>query len=180
MPFRLVGTVFTVATFPGLVVAAAIQDAVVDRAGVPTSLVGDGADAYEVDYDAVGSPRTALVVTFLPVLVCSAVAATLLAVAVRLLPFWTLGWWICSWLGLAVGSHAFPDPETASAIRRAFTAAEGPARTVGRTLVVTVRTSALLSLFRFDVLYAAVLYYAVAALLLPGTPDLGLPLLPFG
>lgn len=179
MPFRLVGTAFTVATFPGLVAAAAIQDAVATRAGVPTALAGDGVD-YEVEYDAVGCRRTALVVTFLPFLVCSAVAATLLAVAVRALPFWTLGWWMCSWLGLAVGAHAFPDPETAGAIRRAFTTADGPARTVGATLAATVRASAVLSLFRFDALYAAVLYYAVAALLLPGSPMLGFPVIQFG
>lgn len=180
MSFRLVGTAFTVATFPGLVVAAAIQDGVADLAGVPASVTGEGPDAYEAEYDAIGSARTAVVVTFLPSLACSVVAASLLSVAVVGVRYWTLGWWMCSWLGLAVGAHAFPDPEAALALDRTSAHARGPMRRVGTALGSGVRIAAALSLFRADLLYAALLYYAVSALLLPGTPPFGVPVLPLG
>ena len=180
MTFRLVGLAFTVATFPGLVVAAAIQDAVSDVAGVRTYAAGDGVDAYVADYDAVSSPSTALAVTFLPALACTLLASTLLAVAVRLLPFWTLSWWMCSWFGLAVGVHAFPDPEAAAALDGTSATLGGPAATLGSALGTTVRASAALSLVRVDALYAALLYYAVAAILLPGAPVVEIPAFPFG
>ena len=180
MAFRLVGAAFTVATFPGLVVAAAVQDTVTDYAGVRTSTVGDGVDAYVANYDAIARPSTALAVTFLPVLTCTLLASTVFAVAVRLLPFWTLSWWMCSWFGLAVGVHAFPDPDAAAALDGTSATLDGPMGTLGSVLGTTARVSAVLSLVRVDALYAALLYYAVAALLLPGAPVVGVPALPFG
>lgn len=180
MAFRLVGTAFTVATFPGLVVAAAIQDGVVDLVGVPASVTGDGPGAYRAEYDAVASARTAVVVTFLPSLACSVVAASLLAVAVAGVRYWTLGWWMCSWLGLAVGAHAFPDPEAALALDHTSANHRGVTRRVGTALGSAVRVAAALSLFRADLLYAALLYYAVSALLLPGTPPFAVPVPLFG
>ena len=180
MPFRLVGTAFTVATFPGLVVAAAIQDAVADLAGVPTSVVGDGVDAYEAEYDAVGSAGAALLVTFLPSVICTLVAAALIAVAVVGVPFWTLPWWMCSWFGLAVAAHSFPDPDAALSLVGASSRLQGPARRVGSALGTGARLTAVLSLFRADLLYAALLYYIVASVLLPGSPRFGVPVPPFG
>lgn len=175
MFFRYANAAFTFATFPGLVAAATIEDTLVQRVGVPGTVSGDRSGSYRTDYGGVASLRSALAVTVIPFVACSAFAATLLAVAVVAVPFWTLGWWMCSWLGLAAAVHALPDSDAAIALGRTSRDVDGAAGRLGTTLASAFRVSDALVLVRADALYASLLYYAVASTLLPGSPGIGVP-----
>ncbi|QLG63117.1 hypothetical protein [Halorarum salinum] len=174
MFFRYANAAFTFATFPGLVAAATIEDTLVQRVGVPRTISGSSG-SYRTEYGGVDSLRSALAVTVLPFVACSAFAATLLAVAVVAVPFWTLGWWMCSWFGLAVAVHALPDSDAALALGRASGDVEGAAGRLGAVLASAFRVSDALVLVRADALYASLLYYAVASALLPGSPGIAIP-----
>lgn len=178
MSFRFTNAGFTFLTFPGLVAATTIEDTLAQRVGAHSTFSSDRPRAYETDYGSVTSLPSAVAVTVLPFVACSGFAAVVLGLAVVAVPFWTLGWWMCSWLGLAVAAHAFPDPDAARALRRTSLEADGTTGRLGTTLASAFRLSDALVLVRVDALYASLLYYAVASLLLPGSPDVGLPTLP--
>lgn len=175
---RLLGGLFTIATFPGVLVSTAAQNAC-DARYLPTideldlEEIGlDGDDDWSEEAppltpgDVWGSvPYGGLVAsTVVPFVLSTALALVIFLVSEGVLGEGTLGT-VALWLGVSVAVHAFPNRAAASALWSGSLNSDSPLRFVGLPLAGLSRLANLLRVVWLDLLYGVGLLLLVRGLL---------------
>jgi len=187
MVFGLIGTLFNLVTFPGVLFNQLVQDEFVEKySDVSFSIEGGDeeadfsdlsdeelVDALEemsdeeaeetqlvVDYGDIEPYRNLFFVVLGPFVVSTVVAALFFVPTAVMfqsgIPFLVL-----AWLGLSIGSHAFPNPGATEILWERSESAETPLRVFG---FLVSGVGKLLNMLRFgwvDFFYALGLYYVV-------------------
>ncbi|WP_435065617.1 hypothetical protein [Halobaculum sp. EA56] len=133
--------------------------------------VGTSRPTYAADYRRAPTYRSLLAATAVPPVATALVAVLLFVAAATVVEFWTLRWWMLTWLGVAVAAHALPAADASRALRERSRRTDSRLRRVGAPLATAGRLAAALTIVRVDALIAAALYYLVAAALYPGAPS---------
>lgn len=187
MVFGLIGTLFNLVTFPGVLFNQLVQDEFVEKySDVSFSIEGGDEDtdfsdlsdeelvgALEemsdeeaeeaqlvADYGEIEPYRNLFLVVLGPFVVSTVVAAVFFVPTVVVfqsgIPFLVL-----AWLGLSIGSHAFPNPGATEILWERSESAETPLRIFG---FLVSGAGKLLNMLRFgwvDFFYALGLYYVI-------------------
>ncbi|WP_252699931.1 hypothetical protein [Natronosalvus vescus] len=186
----ILGVLFNLLTFPGLVLNGFVQNYYVQRYSVPVERLDadalenldddeleerlDGVDAsldadesgeVVVDFYGIDDYRSAFVVTLVPFFVCSMVAFATFVLAVPLLEGEVRLWWLPFWLGLAVGAHTFPNAVATDALWQQSRSTGSPLRFVGYPVVAVSKVVNALRFLWIDLVYALVLFIAAKALI---------------
>ena len=186
----VLGLLFNVVTFPGILLNGAVQDYYVRKYSVPVARLDAGAlaamddeeleatladqdvrldgdesgdavvDVYDVD-----DYGSAFAVTLMPFFVCSAVAFAVFLLSVPLFEGEVSFWWLPVWLGAAIGAHTFPNGVATDALWEQSRSTSSPLRIVGYPLVAVSKLVNLLRFLWIDLLYALALFLAAQWLL---------------
>lgn len=186
----LVGLVFNVVTFPGILLNGIVQDYYVRKYSVPVErldadaldelgddeleaaldgrdaeLASDGSGEVVVDFYDIDDYRSAFAVTLMPFFVCSAIAFAVFVLSVPLAEGDVSFWWLLVWLGAAVGSHTFPNGVATDALWRQSRSTSSPLKFVGYPIVAVSKVVNVLRFLWIDLVYALGLYLAATSLL---------------
>lgn len=186
MVFGLIGLLFNVVTFPGVVVNTVAQNYYVGKHSVPTETIRLNGDVEQVDdlakldeeefedaldvardereteevidYTAIESFSGAFAIVVMPFVVSTVLAFLVFLTGLALFDIGTPAFYIAFWLGLSFGAHAFPNDGATAALWKRSKSSGSLLRVVSVPVVGVAKLANLLSFFWLDAIYAVVLY----------------------
>jgi len=173
----LIGLLIAIATFPGIICHEIAHKFFCDLAGVPVYAVRYlrvGRLAGYVVHAPVDNPRVQFLISVGPLIVntllCSVITfAAVIPIFILEVADSSVASWILLWVGLSIGTHAFPSHSDMHAFRASVQrrGTGGTAHFVGNLLSPLFRIANILGAVGFNVLYA-VLVASVGPRLLLG------------